>query len=334
MYYNSRNMNYIYNKEFFKKIMAPNSSADDVKTAGAEIYNFVFPKEGYVAYQEMKKYANKRFSLYTIYPGLMIGSGYPHASGESNSIVGGFSFDHVTGLPIIPGSTVKGMLRSYILGTDSEKNQEREKLICEILGKKVDIDAFVETLFEKDNVFLGAYPVIKEQEKVFASEYITPHKDPLKNPVPLSMLKVREGIEYEFLFKLSKYEDSEITISEEELKNFFKELLLFGGIGAKTNVGFGQFSETMPKAKPESKKIQELTESVIHVVITGYDEKKRNALFEEKNGKKKGRLFYKNVEAEYGKIDKKIKLNAEYDVYSKKELGNDGNTYTNWYIKR
>jgi CRISPR-associated protein Cmr6 len=247
MCYQSKNLNYIYNKEYFEKIMAPNLSADDVKTAGADIYNFVFPKEGYVAHQEVKKYANESFSLYTIYPGLMIGSGYPHASGVSNSIVGGFSFDYVTGLPIIPGSTVKGMLRSYFPDVDSDKNQEREKMICEILGEKVDIDAFEEALFEKDNVFLGAYPVIKEKEKVFASEYITPHKNPLKNPlknpVPLSMLKVKAGVIYEFLFKLSEYTDSKTneTISEEKIANFFKELLLLGGIGAKTNVGFGQF---------------------------------------------------------------------------------------------
>lgn len=50
----------------------------------------------------------------TTYPGLIIGIGYEHeiqtAEGELKL---GFHFDHTTGLPCIPGSSIKGVLRSF-----------------------------------------------------------------------------------------------------------------------------------------------------------------------------------------------------------------------------
>lgn len=45
-------------------------------------------------------------------PGLLPGSGYPHEVGGTGEFKLGFSFDHTTGLPVLPGSSVKGVLRS------------------------------------------------------------------------------------------------------------------------------------------------------------------------------------------------------------------------------
>src|SRR5690554_3416875 len=59
-----------------------------------------------------KRSANDRWELYTTYPGLLIGSGYQHESGGENEFKIGFFFDYTTGLPQIPGSSVKGVLRS------------------------------------------------------------------------------------------------------------------------------------------------------------------------------------------------------------------------------
>lgn len=56
--------------------------------------------------------SNSNFDLMTLYPGLLIGSGYNHEIGEhENELKLGFFFDHATGLPCIPGSSVKGILR-------------------------------------------------------------------------------------------------------------------------------------------------------------------------------------------------------------------------------
>jgi len=61
------------------------------------------------------------FELTTIYPGLLIGAGYSHPAlkeikksdrDEVGDFQLGFFFDHTTGLPVIPGSSVKGVLKS------------------------------------------------------------------------------------------------------------------------------------------------------------------------------------------------------------------------------
>ncbi|MEZ4966913.1 MAG: RAMP superfamily CRISPR-associated protein [Saprospiraceae bacterium] len=52
------------------------------------------------------------FRLKTTYPGLLIGSGYQHETGAEGELKLGFFFDHTSGLPVIPGSSVKGVLRS------------------------------------------------------------------------------------------------------------------------------------------------------------------------------------------------------------------------------
>ena len=77
-----------------------------------------------------------------------------------------------------------------------------------------------------------------EYGKLFAGDAITPHKDPLKNPVPISFLKVAPGCQVEFRFRLV---DSIITA--EEKKKIFKRIIRKYGLGAKTNVGYGQFEE-------------------------------------------------------------------------------------------
>src|SRR5690606_9438219 len=70
-----------------------------------------------------KRSANDRWELYTTYPGLLIGSGYQHESGGENEFKIGFFFDYTTGLPQIPGSSVKGVLRSSFPGRDKANLQ-------------------------------------------------------------------------------------------------------------------------------------------------------------------------------------------------------------------
>ncbi|MCD7816006.1 MAG: hypothetical protein LUH12_04710 [Bacteroides sp.] len=74
---------------------------------------------------------------------------------------------------------------------------------------------------------------------------ITPHKDgPLKDPVPITMLKKAPGCIIEFRFHLNDFTShkGQIFKAEEKLK-LFKNILEIVGIGAKTNVGYGQLEE-------------------------------------------------------------------------------------------
>jgi len=61
---------------------------------------------------QVKPLGHKQLKLTTAYPGLLAGSGYIHELGIEGELKLGFSFDYATGLPFIPGSSVKGRLRS------------------------------------------------------------------------------------------------------------------------------------------------------------------------------------------------------------------------------
>lgn len=187
------------------------------------------------------------FTLQTTYPGLLIGSGYSHDI-EDKDAKGyrlGFYFDHTTGLPIIPGSSIKGLLRAYF----EKKNYFDYILSQEGIKKEIDNKLVVDRIFEgvedgknlpfhKRDIFLDAYPC--SRDKLMGSDYITPHKDPLMNPIPIKFLKVLPKVSFRFNFILR----DDIYLSADEKLRIFKRIILDVGIGAKTNVGYGKFKES------------------------------------------------------------------------------------------
>lgn len=84
----------------------------------------------------------------------------------------------------------------------------------------------------------------KTAEQCLGTDSITPHikrglsyeASMLKNPVPIPFLKILPGIEIEFRFKLN----NNGLLSKEQKIQLFTRILLDSGIGAKTNVGYGQ----------------------------------------------------------------------------------------------
>jgi CRISPR-associated protein Cmr6 len=82
-----------------------------------------------------------------------------------------------------------------------------------------------------------------------ADDYITSHQNwnnlkmsPFQNPNPVRFLKVRSGVTFTFGFRLTDTVISDDLLFSKELKReLFKKILLDLGIGAKTNVGYGQF---------------------------------------------------------------------------------------------
>jgi len=236
------------------------------------------------------------FQLMTTYPGLLIGSGYNHGTGKKGELKLGFFFDFTTGLPTIPASSIKGLLRSAFPGMDyqrhyttkskeaataykanySEKTDYMTYLlgevgipvntieqICQIeweifagiknyaLNPKTEMDGRKSTnptgdkmpISQRD-VFLDAFITGPVGKEFLADDYITPHKnntgdgypDEMKNPVPISFLKVLPEITFEFRFNCK----DGTYINAQQKKSLFHKILLQHGIGAKTNVGYGQ----------------------------------------------------------------------------------------------
>lgn len=211
-------------------------------------------------------YTFLHFELTTNYPGLAIGLGYSHSTGRSDEEFKlGFFFDHTTGLPVIPGSSIKGRLRSFFPGR--YKNEKRRKEVAAHLLDELaqlrekglirsditeeGLSALEQTIFEGagleemgaliQDTFFDAYPShsANRSGQFMDTGAITPHNHPLKEPNPLRILKVLPDVTFRFQFRLNNYGG----LMAEEKNALFQYLLLEYGMGAKTATGFGQFRD-------------------------------------------------------------------------------------------
>lgn len=214
------------------------------------------------------------FELKTIYPGLITGIGMVHETGMLGEAKLGLAFDYTSGLPYIPGSSVKGLLRSMfpIVSTQSKAKtdektkalrQEKREYVCEILKSKYqelaalqenEMDELAKLIFEgetKEKKFLPIYErdiffdaqIEGDYRKkgILGFDYITPHKDELRDPNPIKFLKIMPEVKFRFCFRLGTSTlSSGIKVTAQHKLYLFKEILTTVGIGAKTNVGYGQ----------------------------------------------------------------------------------------------
>jgi len=268
--------------------------------------------------------------LKTIYPGLTMGTGYTHETGELGEFKLGFFFDYSTGYPCIPGSTVKGCLRSVFPQKKREKVADKkekydylasairelpefpketilENELSDVFDEKDSLKRmqFIDFLereifdgekreknedgtykvektggktrfiykplcvYERD-IFFDGYivssdhpairrPTYQNSKPFIADDYITPHLNrkmpelsPFTSPVPLMFLKILPEVTIRFQFDLK---DGMLTKKEKE--ELFRRLLLDFGIGAKTNVGYGQFELNKEDMRREKNKMAE-----------------------------------------------------------------------------
>jgi CRISPR-associated protein Cmr6 len=244
------------------------------------------------------------FQLKTTYPGLLSGSGYGHEISAKGEFKLGFFFDFTTGLPVIPGSSIKGVLRSVFpdIAEDKEGNFPYKPKgsvdLVHVAWLKAQMDQIDNPNFLKDfynpvevstldkdtikqyilltlEIFEGLRDFTKKKNeeryfsiykrdifhdatismsgansKIIGSDSITPHikegmpynQSMLKNPVPIPFLKVLPNVVFSFRFDLN----NSFVLPEFNIANkikLFQKILLTIGIGAKTNVGYGQFEE-------------------------------------------------------------------------------------------
>ena len=219
-----------------------------------------------------------------LYPGLLMGLGYEHSTDlvkDAPKIALGMSLDYTTGLPCIPGSEVKGMLRSAFIGSKdliigylAEVKEEFSKLSeKEIHDLEVDIFGHTHTYDpnfkpsketeegQGKDVFFDAFPIKPDSKgHLIGLENITSHisYDPeLKDPCmyqgltainPITLLKVMPNVVFLFRFKLCdsviKTKEGEITVTPDEKLKLFENIIADFGMGAKTNVGFGLLEKT------------------------------------------------------------------------------------------
>lgn len=158
--------------------------------------------------------------------------------GRSHPVENGFAWHHSLGVPYLPGSSVKGMVRSWANSWNNVDKKEADR----IFGP--DDSTNVGSV-----IFLDAIPHRPLRLKM---EIMTPHYGPYYNesskdleppadwhsPVPIPFLAV--DAEQEFLFGLIPR--SERTEDCQNAEAWLKNALQDIGAGAKTAVGYGRFA--------------------------------------------------------------------------------------------
>ena len=209
--------------------------------------------------QQLVQFAKQGIKLYwidaTVDWRLIVGLGSEHVQ-ETN-----MTLHHIYGIPYIPGSAVKGVLRHWWLNEDFADN--KGKIDEKRALKDRDFLSVFGSQEQRGKVqFLDAYP----GEVYFAIDIMNPHyskyynrKEPPtdhQDPKPINFLTVEETT-FRFVF-LSK-EGRPLK----KLGDRFQNALALKGIGAKTAVGYGyfdKFNEQTQVITDELKRQQEAVE--------------------------------------------------------------------------
>lgn len=178
-------------------------------------------------------------------------------TGEAHPLENGFRWHHTLGVPYLPASSIKGMLRAWLTTWASETFSKEE--IVTLFGneRESDADQQIGSL-----TFFDALPLVPA---TLTLDVMTPHagdwyekgaSQPGKpdtvpadwqSPVPITFLAVKEAT---FLFTLAARNDasqSQLGKVMEQLDDAMSTL----GIGAKTALGYGVMTK-LEATQPQS----------------------------------------------------------------------------------
>lgn len=238
--------------QFFHSVGIPGFVEEQVESA-ISVNTDVLEVLGYADYSVV----NMRVQA----PGLLIGSGLAHGlPGSEEDVKTGLQFDYTSGLPVIPGSSVKGVIRSAfpMIAADAEKLNYIKSLIADIpefsslVLEDNDILELGNQMFNHGDIFADALLVgygtrMKQHgtvKQVLAEDYITPHTGgPLAQPIPIKIVKVAPGVTFAFCFKFNETKIGAKVVSASMKKALCAAILQDLGVGAKTNVGYGVLKE-------------------------------------------------------------------------------------------
>jgi len=194
---------------------------------------------------------------------LAIGLGIP------NRAENGFWLDQTHGLPLIPGSVLKGVSQDYALLSRDERPESavfrNDPELMALFGAQTP--ATPDKHFQARQgqvVFFEALPVLGGNENPFELDIINPHYQPYYgegkppadyySPVPIVFLTVRIGVRYQFAlaardadfaWKNSGGQESRCRIDATDLLplavSYLQGAITELGVGAKTSLGYGLF---------------------------------------------------------------------------------------------
>jgi CRISPR-associated protein Cmr6 len=162
--------------------------------------------------------------------------------GRSHPVENGFAWHHILGVPYLPGSSIKGMVRSYATCWLDGPEKVEEADLMRIFGPRKN------SIQVGSVIFTDALPILPVKLK---AEVMTPHYAPYyagsdeapgdwHKPIPIPFLAVDEG--QEFLFGVLPRTPADKADCNRASKWLCKALDVMGA-GAKTSSGYGRFSE-------------------------------------------------------------------------------------------
>ncbi len=176
--------------------------------------------------------------------------------GRNHPVENGFAWHHTLGVPFLPGSSVKGLVRAWVRDWLNKGESEEYR---RIFGDQNELGA-------GSVIFLDALPTKPIQLKM---DIMTPHYSDYyqgnelpgdwMSPIPIPFMVVAEG--QTFQFGLIPRKDAD-TKDCEIAGKWLAEALLKLGAGAKTAVGYGRFEEKMNPSNVE-KWIDEKIEPIV-----------------------------------------------------------------------
>jgi len=173
----------------------------------------------------------------------------------------GITLHHIYGIPYIPASSIKGVVRSWIIQEMFENSEEKafkeSSEMCDIFG--CDEKSFYKEAREGKIIFFDAFPT---SPPIIEPDIMNPHypeyyggdKAPTdyQNPVPIPFLTVKDT-DFQFIIGSKKEALANFYVGKTDAgKNktidiWLKEALENHGIGAKTAVGYGRMFENEAK---------------------------------------------------------------------------------------
>lgn len=240
-----KNLSKFYYKDYFNGVDfsflpddAPDNVIDIIKQRNRELCS-----HGLLKQIESNPIQNAAFNMKIAYPGLVTGIGINHEASIKGEFKLGMHFDYTYGMPIIYGSSVKGVLKYYFKDFYKEYCKSKTNLPPVDMVDNI-FNGGSKSIYDRDIFFDAVITKGDNKGRILASDSITPHgTNPLKNPNPITFLKIAPGCTIEFRFKLVDSTIKGKTLSAQDKLALFKKIIETVGIGAKTNVGYGQFEE-------------------------------------------------------------------------------------------
>jgi CRISPR-associated protein Cmr6 len=199
-------------------------------------------------------------------------------TGYSSSIEWGFNFDWTTGAPLLPGSSFKGALLSYLEfiaqnQVEDWTNGQTVQLLdsATTWSKEEILEVFGPQGNKGDShiggvIFYDVYP--SGTDSPFEIDVITPHyknyysdptqhvPDDTESPVPLHFLTVKHSVIFNFCYKIQPFVGANFLQANDDWKEKIDELIVETGsnygFGAKTASGYGYFNlnQEHPESQP------------------------------------------------------------------------------------